>query len=249
MASPYCAQGEIDVVGMPGQLALQELSIPEDRTLTSFVSLGNEDTFARLNSLVCEPKDFRFVWLAGAGGNGKTHLAEGLCRASGVWPRGYFTSSDSSDAAREADFSVLRLLVVDDIQLLLGNAAREQWLVQLIDVRKRNRLPTLLVGEDGPGRCHCALKDVRTRLRMAEVLWLEPLAEEIKLQVMVEFARVKGFKLSADVLGYVLRRHNRNLGRLIELVRQIDQYSLRAKRPITVPFVRELFEEGLVGAG
>ncbi len=249
MASPSYAHGESEVVGVLSQLTLQELSFPEERTLESFVSLGNEVTVGRLKSLVSAPNEARLVWLAGAHGNGKTHLAEGLCRTSGVWPRGYFVFEDSSDTSRESDFSLLRFLVVDDVQLLLGDAKREQWLVQLMDVRRRSGLPTLFVAEDGPGLCQCALKDVRTRLSMAEILWLEPLADEIKLGVMVEFARVKGFKLSEDVLGYVLRRHNRNLGRLIELVRQIDQYSLRAKRPVTVPLVRDLFKGGVLGAG
>lgn len=236
-------------MGVLGQLALQDLSFPEERTLESFVPLGNEDTLARLSSLVSTSTEARLLWLAGATGNGKSHLAEGLCRASGVWPSGYFTSEDCSDASREADFSLLALLVVDGLQLLLGDAKREQWLVQLIDVRKRTGLPTLLVAEDGPAHCHCALKDVRTRLGMAEVLWLEPLPDEIKLGVMAEFARAKGFDLSEEVLGYVLRRHNRNLGRLIELLRRIDHYSLRAKRPVTVPFVRDLMQGDIFGAG
>ena len=236
-------------MGVLGQLTLQELSFPEERTLESFVPLGNEDTVGRLRSLVSGPSEARLVWLAGAEGNGKTHLAEGLCRASSVWPRGYFVFEDWANAAREADFSVLPLLVVDDLQLLLGDAKREQWLVQLLDVRKRTGLPTLLIAEDGPAHCHCALKDVRTRLGMAEILWLEPLPDEVKLGVMVEFARVKGFNLSEEVLGYVLRRYNRNLGRLIELLRQIDQYSLRAKRPVTVPLVRDLMQGDALGAG
>ncbi len=223
-----------------GQLALHDLSFAEERTLSSFVPLGNEDTIGRLVSLVEAPSEARLVWLAGADGNGKSHLAEGLCRTSGVWPRGYFADEDWTDSAREAEFAGLAFIAVDDLKHLLGDAAREQWLVKLIDVRKRLGLPSLLIAEDGPAHTQTFFKDLRTRLATAEVLWLEPLPDEIKLGVMAEFARAKGFRLNQDVLGYVLKRHNRNLGRLIDLVKRIDQSSLRAKRPVTVPFVREL---------
>lgn len=234
---------------LSGQLTLHELSFPEERTLSSFVSLGNEDTLRRLVTLVEAPGEARLVWLAGAHGNGKSHLAEGLCRASGVWPTGYFTGEDWADSGREAAFSWLAFVAVDDLQRLLGDAEREQWLVKLIDLRRRSGLPSLLVAEDGPAHTQTFLKDVRTRLATAEVLWLEALPDEIKLGVMAEFARAKGFHLSEDVLGYVLRRHNRNLGRLIDLVKRIDQSSLRAKRPVTVPFVRELMQAGELGVG
>ena len=232
-----------------GQLVFKDLSFPEERTLRSFIGVGNEETLRRLEGCVQKSPEFRLMWLAGASGSGKTHLAEALCRQAGVWPSGYFSKGGWSDSSREPLYAQLPLMVVDRVELLFGEARREQWLAFVIDTRKRTRLPTLLVAQKGPAHCQCALKDLRTRFGLAEVLALESLPDETKLRVMTEFAKMKGFALGEEVLNFLLRRHNRNLGRLIELLREIDRRSLRAKRPVTVPFVREILRQSAGDAG
>ena len=222
------------------QLAIEDLGFPEERTLDNLVSEGNEESHARLKALTTAGAEFRLVWLAGASGTGKTHVAEALCRAACVWPQGYFRWQHWREASREADFARLPFLAVDNVERLLGAKDREQWLMHLIDSRRRCRWPTLLTCVNGPAGVQCALRDLRTRLGLAEVLWLEPLADQVKLGVMTKFARARGFRLSEDVLKFVLTRHNRNLGRLIALLRRIDQHALAQKRRVTVPLVREI---------
>lgn len=225
-----------------GQLAIQDLSFPEERTLASFMRNGNEETLQRLADLVSGTREFRLMWLAGAAGSGKSHLAEALGRAAGVWPQCCFARDDWMDQSREHSYASLRFLVVEDIESLLGDCKSEQWLAFVIDERKRMRLPTLFTAEVSPAHCECALNDLRTRFALAEVLPILALPDEIKLDVMSAFAKMKGFNLDRDVLNYLLRRHNRNLGRLIELIREIDRRSLSAKRPVTVPLVRDLLQ-------
>lgn len=230
---------------LTGQLAMQDLSFPEERTLASFVRGANEETLDRLAELVCGTPEFRLMWLAGAAGSGKSHLAEALGRAVGVWPWCRFEGDDWMDQSREPSYVSLPLMVVEDIELLLGDVRPEQWLACVVDVRKQARLPTLFTAETSPAHCQCALTDLATRFAFAQVLPIVPLADDAKLEVMSAFAETKGFRLERDVLNYLLRRHNRNLGSLIELVREIDRRSLSAKRRVTVPLVRELLTESL----
>lgn len=225
------------------QTFLEELVFPEERTLASFVTCGNESTVARLRLLVASGAEHRLVWLAGGSGTGKSHLAEALCRQANVWPDGYLCWRDACDVARESVFASSIFLVVDDLDRLIGDRASEQWIMHFIDTRRRFRLPTLLTASDGPAGVDCALRDLRTRLRAAEVIWLEALDDEVKRGVLREFARARGFGLSPEVANYMLTRHNRNLGRLIALVRQIDQHALAEKRAVTVPLVREILEQ------
>ena len=53
-------------------------------------------------------------------------------------------------------------------------------------------------------------------------------------------ARELGFDLSEEVLGYVLRRHPRDMHALFGLLRRLDRTSLAARSRLTVPLVREL---------
>ncbi len=229
---------------MATQLTLPDVSFPEEHSLASFIEAGNERVLAALRTLASELPEARFVWLAGARGSGKSHLAEGLCRLMDAWPDGYFPADQWCATEREGDFPHLACVVVDDLSQLLGDVTREQWLMHVIDVRKRSRRPTLLLAGNGPSGLSCALRDVRTRLAMAEVWWLEPLTDEMKLQVMLEFARARGLSLGEEVPSYLLRRHNRNPGHLIALLRKLDQYALRDKRRVTIPFVQELAQAG-----
>ena len=225
------------------QLVLDELGFPEERTLENFVAGDNQTSLDRLATVDAGAAEFRLIWLAGARGTGKSHLAEAACRAARAWPQGYFAWHDWSHADRQAHLAGLAFVAIDDIDKLLGDREPEQWLMYLIDVRRRQRLPTLLTSADGPRGVGFALADLRTRIGLAEVLWLEALSDEVKIGVMSEYAAARGFQLSAEVLKFILARHNRNLGRLIALLRRIDRYALAHQRPVTVPLVREVLEQ------
>ena len=231
------------------QLVLEELGFPEERTLENFVGRGNEEALQRLETLVGAAPEFRLVWLAGGSGTGKSHLVEAMCRAMRAWPASAVRWQDWSDAARETEFATMPFLAIDDVHRLFGERRREQWLMHVIDVRRHLKLPTLFTSGDGPIGYRCALRDLRTRLGMAEVVWLDPLSDEVKIEVLAEFARARGFRLSADVLRFILSRHNRNLGRLMALVRSIDRIALAKQRPVTVPLVREILREAECAQG
>lgn len=222
------------------QLVLEEIGFPEERTFENFIAHGNEEALQRLEALVRAAPEFRLIWLAGDSGSGKSHLVEAVCRAMRAWPASAVRWRDWSHTARESGLARLPFLAIDEVHRLLGKREREQWLMHLIDARRRLMLPTLLASGDGPAGYGCALRDLRTRLGMAEVVWLDPLSDDVKADVLLNFARARGFRLSAEVLKFILSRHNRNLGRLMALVRSIDKRALSDKRPVTVPLVREI---------
>ena len=49
--------------------------------------------------------------------------------------------------------------------------------------------------------------------------------------------------LSEEVLAYLLSRLPRDLASLNAVLEALDRYSLAAKRPVTVPLVREAMEQ------
>jgi DnaA family protein len=55
-------------------------------------------------------------------------------------------------------------------------------------------------------------------------------------------ARHRGLELPGDTARYLLKRSRRDMASLYELLDKLDLEALRAKRRLTIPFVREVLE-------
>ena len=84
--------------------------------------------------------------------------------------------------------------------------------------------------------------DVRTRLGWGLVYQIFPLDDVQKTEAMVEYAKLRGFDISPEVIAFVLARHPRDLTSLVALLDGLDRYSLELKRGITIPLVKSFFE-------
>jgi DnaA family protein len=85
-------------------------------------------------------------------------------------------------------------------------------------------------------------EDLRTRLAWGLVYQLRPPSDADKaLHLRSEAAR-RGLRLPDEVVGYLLTRLPRDLPSLNGVLDALDRYSLAAKRPITLPLVREALE-------
>ncbi len=86
-------------------------------------------------------------------------------------------------------------------------------------------------------------EDLRTRLAWGHVFALQPLSDEDKRGTLRRDADRRGIVLSDDVIAYLLARVPRDLGHLMALLDAIDDYSLAAKRMVTLPLVKALLAE------
>ena len=64
--------------------------------------------------------------------------------------------------------------------------------------------------------------------------------EELKIQILKQKAAARSFELGDDVIEFLIRRVDRDLGSLMKILDEIDHASLAAKRKITIPFVKKL---------
>lgn len=93
--------------------------------------------------------------------------------------------------------------------------------------------------------------DLRTRIGWGLVLELKPLAEADKPAALAAYAAQQGFRLSDEVVAFMLSHVRRDMGTLLSMLRVLDRHSLSTKRPVTVPLVRELLQQeiALDGSG
>jgi DnaA-homolog protein len=89
-------------------------------------------------------------------------------------------------------------------------------------------------------------EDLRTRLGWGPVHETFPLADEGKAAALATYAAQRGFRLSPEVIDYLLRHGRRDMRTLLATLSALDRLSLAAKRPVTVPLLKQwLTHEGL----
>jgi DnaA family protein len=89
--------------------------------------------------------------------------------------------------------------------------------------------------------------DLRTRLAHGLVYEIAALADHDKAQALCAYAAERGFRLSTDVIDYLLAHGRRDMATLVTTLAALDRHSLAAKRPITVPLLREWMQRGTSG--
>lgn len=82
--------------------------------------------------------------------------------------------------------------------------------------------------------------DLRTRLGWGLAFALPALDEAGLRQVLQQEAAHRGLGLGEEVLSYILSRHRRDLGSLMNLLDRLDRYALAEHRALTVPLLKQM---------
>jgi DnaA family protein len=231
------------------QLPLR-LALPDDATLDNFLP----DAASRpLCAALSVPPDVGadatagaastepLIFLHGPRGTGKTHLLQAACH---LLPKGslYLPISELRDlSAAELlhDLEQLQRVAVDDPRLIAGDAGWEEALFHLINRCRASGCQLLFADRQPPAGLQLRLPDLRSRLA-GGVTWALQAPDEARLREVLAFrARRRGLEASDAVLGYLCNRASRSLPELLALLALLDEASLQAKRPLTVPMVRD----------
>ena len=86
-------------------------------------------------------------------------------------------------------------------------------------------------------------EDLRSRLGWGLVYEVLPLADQDKPAALAAYARERGFALADEVIDYLLRHGRRDMRSLLATLDALDRRSLAAKRPITVPMLRDWLQQ------
>jgi len=218
-----------------------ELAPPEPPRLSNFLPGRNRELIAALTRFVegVASDTGLFVW--GASGAGKTHLlraAVALAAQRGAEARFYAEPGAFADPAPGSAV----LIAIDRIDEADPEAAAR--IFTLYNALKQCG-GRLLAASRVPVAMLALREDLRTRLGWGLVYEALPLADDEKPAALATYARQRGFDLSAEVIDYLLRHGRRDMGSLLAAVAALDRLSLAAKRPITVPLLREWLQATL----
>jgi DnaA family protein len=181
----------------------------------NYVAGPNTEAVASVRSFAAGETREAVLYLWGETGSGRTHLLHAATRANPA------------------------LVTADDVQALEEPA--QQLLFAAINEARQGGAPVLAAGSQPPAQLPLR-EDLRTRLAWGLVYQLKPLSDEDKALHLRSQAARRGLRLSDEVLGYLLSRLPRDLASLNSVLEALDRYSLEAKRPLTLPLVREALE-------
>jgi DnaA family protein len=186
------------------------------------------------------------IYLQGAEGVGKTHLALATCAAAEAAGHGatYLPLGAARGRLSQALVALegAALVALDGIETIAGERADE---VALFDFHNRARsagVGLLYTARMRPDALPLTLPDLRSRLAQCTRLTLSPLDEAGRRAVLVERAQRRGLVMDAAAYEWLLRRVDRDLASLTSLLDRLDKASLAAKRRITVPFLRDVLD-------
>ncbi|AVR89387.1 DnaA regulatory inactivator Hda [Thauera aromatica] len=214
-------------------------------TLENFVAGANAELVAAL-SLLASPATAaqlpaRHLYLWGEPGSGRSHLLRatlGMGRAAGR-PTHLLAAADVDDSLPE---TVDALLAVDDVEQLSADA--QIALFNAFNRARGNRQSLLLSGPSAP--LGLALReDLRTRIGQTLVFEVQPLDDDARATLLATLAERRGLRLADEVVDFLLRHGRRDLASLRRVLDALDAASLERKRPITLPLLREMMQQGL----
>ncbi len=174
--------------------------------------------------------------LHGPPGSGRTHLAHiwaGRAKALFVTGAELWEVADPLERLGEA-----RALAVDDADL-----AAPRLLLQLYNLLAERAGHLLLTATAPVGSWGIELADLRSRLKAAASVRIEPPDDALLAALLVKQLADRRLSVPPQIVEYLLARMDRSFAAAGRLVEALDRASLRARRPVTMGLARLALEE------
>ena len=199
---------------------LLDIQLPAQPTLENFVIGRNAEALHSLKLAIEGSAETRFIYLWGPEGSGKSHLLE-ACKAV-------------------APLNGLNFVCVDDVHLL--SEAAQIDLFNTYNQLKASDGVLLAAGIAAPTQMGLR-DDLATRLAWGLTYQLHSLTDSEKALALKNHANARGMKLPDEVLDYCLRYLRRDMPTLIATINALDEWSLSAKRQVTLPLLKQLLKQ------
>ena len=219
-----------------------ELALPEPPGFGNFLPGRNGELVAVLPRFAAGAQDETGILLWGAAAAGKSHLLAATlahAQAQGVATQLF---AHPAEVDSTAPVAANTLVAIDRIDEADASAAGRMFTLYNSLKATRGRL---IAAARAPLTALPLREDLRTRLGWGLVYEVLPLADADKPAALAAYARERGFTLSDEVIEYLLRHGRRDMRSLLATLAALDRRSLAAKRPITVPLLKQWLQREL----
>lgn len=221
------------------------IRLADHAVFDSFYGNGNEPLLATLLELATDAHaDSGYgCWLWGSASTGKTHLLQAVCDRAG--DRSVYVPLSMFAEAGPAILEGLasrELVCLDDIDVVAGDTDWEAALFDLCNQVFDVGSQLLVTAHSAPRECPIRLADLASRLSRLPAFHIQALNDEQRIEALQLRARHRGLELPGETARYLLKRSRRDMSSLYELLDKLDLEALRAKRRLTIPFVRDVLQ-------
>ncbi len=215
-----------------------------NQTFDDFFAGANEPIIEDLKRCVLGNGEQQiFVW--GKSGQGKSHLLQACCHSAQQHQRRSFYF----DLARYSRHQPAILMGLDDYDVVCVDnmdwiIGQENWELALCEFMQRHFEcgHQLIISATGlPNYMTIKTPDLKTHLSWGLTFQLKTLVNTHSIDALIFKADAMGFEISPQVGRFLMIQHQTELEGLWHLLEKIDRASLAAKRKLTVPFLKRLF--------
>lgn len=224
------------------QLALP-LQLADHAVFASFLPKGNEELIAALIA-VANSSSGSGCWIWGSGASGKTHLLQAVCERAGDRSV-YVPLAMLADAGPGLidGLDSRELVCIDDLHEVVGDPAWERALFTLYNDLLASGGQMIVAARMAPRECPIDLPDLASRMSQLTTYNVQALADADRSAALQLRARHRGLELPDETARYLISRSRRDMASLYGLLDTLDREALRAKRRLTVPFVRDVLNQ------
>lgn len=228
----------------PMEQLVFDLVPPESPSFASFLPGRNAEAVAALVRFASGEANEKSLLLWGAAAAGKSHLLRATVAASkerGA-PAIYIADPGALVAMDPETLTSYPLVAIDGVDD--ASAEAQARLFTLFNGMREAGRRFVGATRVPPGTL-AVREDLRTRLGWGLVYEIEALADDEKPAALAGYALRRGFAVPDDVIRYLLAHSRRDMPALLGVLAALDRYSLAARRPITVPMLREWLQRDI----
>ena len=215
-----------------------DLAASDPPSFSNFLPGRNAEALATLTALAAGTIAEVGILLWGAPGSGKTHLLRATVHAAQA--RGAaatFVADPGALLALDPERLALQAIVaVDRVDLATPDA--QAAIFRLFNALQERKRHLLAASRASPARLPLR-EDLRTRLGWGLAFEIAALADSDKAAALAAYAAQRGLPIGDDVIAYLLAHGRRDMPALLATLTALDRHSLAARRPITVPLLKE----------
>lgn len=223
------------------QLALP-LQLDDHAVFESFLATGNEALVALLQEAAMTGCG-NGCWLFGAAAVGKTHLLQAVSATAGdrsVYVPLALLLESGPDVV--AGLERRDLVCIDDIDRIAGIDDWERAIFNLCNGIAAEGGQLIVSATKSQRECGFHLPDLASRLSQLPTFRVADLSDTDRQLALQLRSTHRGLELPDETARYLLSRSQRDMRSLYRLLDTLDQEALRAKRRLTIPFVRDVLQ-------
>jgi DnaA family protein len=185
---------------------------PSIKSLENFVIGDNFEAISVIKKFTTD-KNLQFFYLWGVQGSGKSHLSSVVKNNN--------------------------ILVIEDIESMSDIEQIQAF--SIFNNCKENDKKLFITGSNSPNNMGLR-SDLASRLSWGIVYQIKALTDNEKKLALLNHSKQKGMSSNVKVIEYCMKNLKRDLHYLIATLDALDNWSLKTKKPMTIPLLKKLLE-------